>query len=91
MTDKRETDAELADRSANFLDTVHEMRDLERQKRHAARSTDEFHALADAVEEKAREAFKLAHQQNLVGQDDSPHREERDMQYPGDWTRSQQH
>jgi hypothetical protein len=72
------------------MDTAKEMRDLERQKRHAARSTDEFHALADAVEEKAREAFTLAHEQNLVGEEDSPIQREREEQYPGDWTRSQQ-
>ena len=91
MTDKRETDAQLANRSANFLDTVHEMRDLEHRKRHAARSSEEFHALADQVEEKARQAFKIAHEQNLVGEEDSSIRQEREMQYPGDWTRSQQH
>lgn len=90
MTDKRETDAQLANRSANFLDTVHEMRDLERQRRHAARSSDEFHALAGAVEEKARQAFKIAQEQNLVSEEDSPIPQEREEQYPADWTRSQQ-
>jgi hypothetical protein len=91
VTDKRETDAELATRSATFLDTMHEMRDLERQKRDSARSSDEFHELADRVEQKARETFELAKQQNVAGEEDSPIASEREEQYPGDWTRSQRH
>ena len=90
MTDKRETDAQLAERSSNFLDTVQQMRDLERRKQASPRSSDEFHALADAVEETARVAFRQAKEQNIAGEQDSPDQREREEQYPGDWTRGQQ-
>lgn len=89
VADKRETDAELAQRSANFLDTVKRMRELEGEKRRAARSSDEFHEMADAIEETARAAFRQAQEQNLIGQEDSPDPREREEQYEGDWTRSQ--
>ena len=91
MTNRRETDSELADRSSEFLGTVREMRNLENRKREAGRSTEEFHDLAQQIVDKSRLAFRQAQEQHDVGEQDSPDPRERDEQYPGDWTRSASH
>jgi hypothetical protein len=80
------TDGELSAQSDAFLRTVREVRELEMQKRAAARSSDEFHELADRVEEASRAVFDQAQQQRLDGEEDSPDPQERAQSYPGDWT-----
>lgn len=53
----------LADRSERLLEAVAELRALEAQKRLESISTPEFHALADQVEAKSQEIFRLATEQ----------------------------
>ena len=82
MTD----DHELDEHSRELLGKLQELKDLEYQKRHEARSTPEFHALAEDVSAKASEVFRLAVGQEVRGDTDSPRPEEREEQFPGDWT-----
>ncbi len=80
-------DKELDETSRRLLDSVEQLRFLERRKRSAPRSTDEFHSLAAQVEEKAKEVWDNAREEQDMGEEDSPDPKERDRQEPGDWTR----
>lgn len=53
----------LADRSERLLEAVAELRALEARKRLESISTPEFHALAEDVEAKSQEIFRLATEQ----------------------------
>jgi hypothetical protein len=89
--DERTTNAQLTRQSDQFLDSVREIRNLENQKRAAARSSPEFHALAEEITEKSRALFHQAARQQAAGEEDSPDSREREEQYPGDWTRNAEH
>lgn len=57
----------LALRSERLLEAVAQLRALEAQKRRMNISTPEFHALADEVEAKSQEIFRLATEQSDIG------------------------
>jgi signal transduction histidine kinase len=59
--------AVLRDDSDRLLQAVDELRALEREKRLQDVSSRPFHDLARQVEEKAREVFRLAEQQESHG------------------------
>ncbi len=73
-------------KSRRLLEKIEEMRQLEQEKREAARSTPEFHALADRVDEASAAVFGIAHEQLVEGEEDSPIEAERKEQHAGDWT-----
>ena len=80
------TDQDLNQMSRRLLDAVGDVQKLELRKRRTARSTPEFHELADEIEHKTRNVFSVAVEQRAMGEEDSPIPEERAEQYPGDWT-----
>ena len=80
------TDRELDENSKQLLTDIDDLKSMERAKRRAARSTPEFHALAEEIEDKARHVFARAHVQKEAGREESPIPEEREEQEPGDWT-----
>lgn len=80
------TDDRLDATSRELLTGIQEMKHLEEEKRSEARSTDRFHELAEEVADKAGEVFRIAHREERSGATDSPLREERDEEYPGDWS-----
>ena len=80
------TDQDLNQLSKRLLDAVGDVQELEHRKRATARSTPEFHELADEIEHKTRQVFSVAVEQRDMGEDDSPIPAERAEQHPGDWT-----
>ena len=82
------TDEGLDQASRLLLNEIDEMKRLELQKRDAGRSTDEFHELAEKVDDRARHVVQLAREELHSGEHDSPIPQERDEQHPGDWTES---
>lgn len=80
------TDDGLDRVSRLLLNEIDEMKRLELQKRDAGRSTDDFHELAAKVDDTARHVVKLAREELDSGDEDSPIRQEREEQHPGDWT-----
>jgi hypothetical protein len=80
------TDDELDATSRRLLNDIDELKRLEREKRHTARSSDEFHDLASKVDNAARHVFDSAASELIEARDDSPLQDERDEQHPGDWT-----
>jgi hypothetical protein len=80
------TDDGLDRISRLLLDQLDEMKALEIEKRQTGRSTDEFHELAEKIDDTARHVVKLASGELQEGQDDSPIEAERLEQHPGDWT-----
>ena len=80
------TDQDLNRLSKRLLDAVDDVQRLERRKRAMARSTPEFHRLAEEIEQKTRDVFSVAVEQREIGADDSPLPAERAEQHPGDWT-----
>ena len=62
----------LRDDSDRLLRAVDELRALEREKRLQEASSRPFHDLARQVEEKAREVFRLAEQQDAAAAHDDP-------------------
>ena len=80
------TDDGLDRISRLLLNEIDEMKRLELEKRHAGRSTDEFHDLAAKVDDTARHVVKLAREELEGGEEDSPILEERRDQQAGDWT-----
>ena len=82
MTD----DAHLDATSRQLLAELDDIKRLERDKRAEARSSDEFHELAEEISDKARGVWALAEQEEASGATDSPLPDERDEQYPGDWS-----
>ena len=72
--------------SRRLLNEIDELKRLELEKRHTARSSEEFHDLASKVDNAARHVFDTAGAELLEAQDDSPLPDERDEQHPGDWT-----
>jgi hypothetical protein len=80
------TDDGLDATSRQLLNEIDELKKLELEKRHTARSSAEFHELASKVEMAARHVFDSAEKQADEGDRESPIEEERDEQYPGDWT-----
>ena len=84
MTDDRQLDKV----SRQILADLDEVKGLERQKRRAARSSPEFHELAEQVERAARHVWEHAQMEEHLATEDSPVPEERAEQEPGDWTRN---
>ena len=80
------TDQDLNRLSKRLLDAVGDVQRLEHRKRGTARSSPEFHELADEIEHKTRNVFSVAVEQNELGEEDSPIPAERAEQHPGDWT-----
>ena len=80
------TDDGLDATSRRLLNEIDELKRLELEKRHTARSSDEFHDLAAKVEGAARHVFDSASAELIDAGDDSPLQDERDEQHPGDWT-----
>jgi hypothetical protein len=80
------TDDGLDATSRRLLDETEELKRLELEKRHTARDSDEFHDLAAKIEKAARDVFDSAVAERNEGEDESPLRDERDEQHPGDWT-----
>jgi len=80
------SDDELDATSRSLLKGIDDLRQLEEEKRRTARSTDEFHDLADRVDSAARDVFEAAHVQQREGSEDSRIAAERAEQEPGDWT-----
>ena len=80
------TDDQLDATSRELLTTLGDLKELEEQRRHEARSSERFHDLAEEVSEKARDVYELANREEESGSADSPLREERDESSPGDWT-----
>lgn len=58
---------DLADRSDEILTAVQDLRDMERLKRTKAISTPPFHALADDIQAKSREIFRIASAERALG------------------------
>jgi hypothetical protein len=80
------TDDGLDATSRQLLNEIDELKKLELEKRHTARSSPEFHELASKVETAARHVFDSAGKQADEGDKESPIEDEREEQYPGDWT-----
>ncbi len=91
MPSDAKTDREMADMSTNLLDDIREMQRLERAKRHTARSSDEFHDLAERIADQGRIVFQEAEAERQHGREDSPSPSEQAEQHLGDWTESQSH
>jgi hypothetical protein len=81
-------DQEVDAVSRRLLDSAREVQRLEQQKRGTARSTEEFHDLADKIADKAHDVFALADAEEQMGGPDSPDPAERAEQEPGDWADS---
>jgi len=82
MTD----DAHLDATSRQLLAQLDDIRRLEHEKRTEARSSDEFHDLAEEISDKARGVWAIAEHEETSGATDSPVPRERDEMYPGDWS-----
>jgi hypothetical protein len=80
------TDDELDATSRRLLNEIDELKRLELEKRHTARSSDEFHDLAAKVDNAARHVFDSTGAELIEARDDSPIEAEREEQHPGDWT-----
>jgi len=80
-------DATLNKVSKQILSDLEEVKRLEQRKRQAARSTPEFHELAEEVERAARHVWEHAQLEERIAEEDSPIPAERAEQEPGDWTR----
>jgi len=65
MTD--DTKRALADRSNKLLDALRHLRDTEKRKRQLLVSTPAFHELADEVNRTSNEVYRLARQQDILG------------------------
>jgi hypothetical protein len=57
----------LADRSNRLLAALRRLRDIEKVKRQTPISTPAFHRLAEEVEQTSREIFRLAREQERLG------------------------
>ena len=68
MTDKKRA---LADHSNRLLEALRRMRDTEKRKRQEPISTPKFHKLADEVNRASNEVFRLAREEERLG-DESP-------------------
>jgi hypothetical protein len=58
---------ELSRRSNQILTAIEDLHDLETRKRHEVISTPPFHALANEVEERSREIFRMAGREEELG------------------------
>ncbi len=59
---------ELATKSDRLLDALGQLRETETKKRREAISTSEFHRLADQVTEQSEDIFRIAHEQDQLGE-----------------------
>jgi hypothetical protein len=59
----------LANRSNRLLDALRRMREAENRKRQEPISTPKFHELANEVDRESREVFRLAREQDEIGEE----------------------
>jgi hypothetical protein len=59
----------LANRSNRLLDALRRMRETEKRKRQEPISTPKFHELANEVDRASREVFRLAREQDELGEE----------------------
>jgi hypothetical protein len=67
--DTENTERRLLSASDKVLESVSELRDLERRKRREKVSTPGYHSLADQVEAKSREIFSAAEEETDAAND----------------------
>ena len=60
---------ELADKSNRMLEKLRYLRETEKIKRKTPISTPTFHELANQVNATSREIFKIAHEQETLGEE----------------------
>jgi hypothetical protein len=60
---------ELRTMSDRLIEEADAVRALERRKRRVPISTPEFHGLADEIERRARHVFKIAGEEESIGED----------------------
>ena len=77
------TDGDLNATSRELLGRINEVKELEKRKRGTARSTPEFHSLAEDVEVASREVYRVAERAN---DEDAAATAERAEQHPRDAT-----
>jgi hypothetical protein len=65
MTDEQR---HLRDDSDSLLTALDQMKQMEQDKRDMEISSDEFHELADAIEDQSREVFRIAADERVVGE-----------------------
>jgi hypothetical protein len=58
---------QLTDRSNRLLDALRDMREVEKRKRAEPISSPKFHALADEVDKASRDVFRLARDEERLG------------------------
>jgi hypothetical protein len=58
---------QLTDRSNRLLDALRGMREVEKRKRAEPISSPKFHALADEVDKVSRDVFRLARDEERLG------------------------
>lgn len=58
---------QLTDRSNRLLDALRGMREVEKRKRAEPISSPKFHALADEVDKASRDVFRLARDEERLG------------------------
>ena len=66
-TDQPQEQQDLRDHSDRLIEEIEAIKALEVEKRGHEISTPEFHQLAEAIVEKSRDIFRLAAEENFVG------------------------
>jgi hypothetical protein len=65
---KHSAHQDLTDHSNRILQAVEELHQMENEKREETISTPPFHELADEIREKSREIFRIASEQQDLGE-----------------------
>jgi hypothetical protein len=60
---------QLSDRSDQILDAIEELHEMESAKREVPISTPTFHRLAEQITAKSRDVFRIARDQEAVGEE----------------------
>jgi hypothetical protein len=81
------SDRELDSTSRELLDALEELKGIERRKRETERSSEPFHELAEEATDQSREVFRLAREEEMLGDEDSSRPEDHEWSGDGDWTR----
>jgi hypothetical protein len=68
-TERSDPKVELTGRSAEILNAIDDLHDMEVRKRERPISTPEFHDLAEDITAKSREVFRIAVEQEDVGEE----------------------
>lgn len=67
-TDQPQDRHDLRDHSDRLIEEIEAIKALEVEKRGHEISTPEFHRLAEAIVEKSRDIFRLAAEEDLIGE-----------------------